>query len=102
MSSGDVKAKKGDLVNLLCSAQGEPPITFSWRKDQKSMESFMEKEEPYHSSFLVVTVEDEKSFGKYTCHIQDRFRSTTHAISIEKYTGNTALEVGFIYIYNFS
>ena len=99
MSSGDIKAKKGDLVNLLCSAQGEPPITFSWKKDQKSMKSFMEKEEPYRSSSLVVTVEDEKSFGKYTCHIRDyRFQSTTHTISIEKYTGNTALEVGFIFI----
>ena len=32
MSSGDIKAKEGDLVNLLCSAQGEPPITFSWKK----------------------------------------------------------------------
>jgi hypothetical protein len=33
MSSGDIKAKQGDLVNLLCSAQGEPPIIFSWEKD---------------------------------------------------------------------
>jgi hypothetical protein len=34
-SIGDIKAKEGDLVNLLCSAQDEPPITFSWGKDQQ-------------------------------------------------------------------
>ena len=44
MSSGDIKAKEGDLVNLLCSAQGEPPITFSWEKDQKPLESLTVKE----------------------------------------------------------
>jgi hypothetical protein len=37
---GDTEAKEGDLVNLLYSAQGEPPITFSWEKDQKPLESF--------------------------------------------------------------
>ena len=85
MSSGNVKAKKGDLVNLLCSAQGEPPITFSWEKDQKSLESqLVEAKNPHRSSLLVVTVKDEKSFGKYTCHIRDRFQSTTHTIWIEK------------------
>ena len=93
MSSGDIKATKGDLVNLLCSAQGEPPITFSWEKDQKSLKSLVELENPHRSSFLVVTVNDEKSFGKYTCHIEDRFRSTTYTIWIEKLkdTGNTNL-----------
>ena len=93
MSSGYIKAKKGDLVNLLCSAQGEPPITFSWEKDQKSLKSqCVEVENPHHcSSLLTVTVKDEKSFGKYTCHIRDRFQSTTHTIWIEKLknTGNT-------------
>ena len=84
MSSGDIKAKEGDLVNLLCSAQGEPPITLSWEKDQKPLESFVEKEKPHRSSFLVVKVKDETSFGKYVCHIQDRFQSTTHTISIQK------------------
>ena len=98
MSSGDIKATKGDLVNLLCSAQGEPPITFSWEKDKKSLESFMEKGEPYRSSLLAVTVKDEKSFGKYTCHIQHRFQNRTHTIWIEKYTGNAALDVGLILI----
>ena len=44
MSSGDIKAKEGDLVNLLCSAQGELPITFSWEKDQKPLESLTVKE----------------------------------------------------------
>ena len=84
MSSGDIKAKEGDLVNLLCSAQGEPPITLSWEKDQKPLESFVEKEKPHRSSFLVVKVKDETSFGKYVCHIEDRFQSTTHTISIQK------------------
>ncbi|CAB4021293.1 Receptor-type tyrosine- phosphatase delta, partial [Paramuricea clavata] len=85
ISSGVIKAKEGDLVNLLCSAQGEPPITFSWEKDQKPLESFTETEKPHRSSFLVVTV-TETSFGKYICHIRDRFQSTTHTISIQKDT----------------
>jgi hypothetical protein len=59
------------------SAQGEHPITFSWEKDQKSLESFMEKDKPHHSSLLIVTVEDQTSFGRYICYIRDRFQSTT-------------------------
>ena len=86
ISSSDIKAKKGDLVNLLCSAQGEPPITFSWEKDQKSLESFMEKEQPHHSSLLLVKVKDESSFGKYVCHIRNRFHITTHTILVQKGT----------------
>ena len=93
ISSGDIKAKEGDLVNLLCSAQGEPPITFTWKKDQKSLESFTEIEKPHRSSLLVVTVKDQTSFGEYICHIQDRFQSTTHTISIKKDTGNTAFDL---------
>ena len=72
-SSGDIKAKEGDVVNLLCSAQGEPPITFKLGENRKPLESFMEKEKPHCSSLLVVTVKDQTSFGKYTCHIRDRF-----------------------------
>ena len=83
ISSSDIKAKEGDLVNLLCSAQGEPPITFSWKKDQKSLDSFMEKEQPHRSSLLLVKVKDESSFGKYTC-IRDRFQSTVHTILVQK------------------
>ena len=98
MSSGDIKAKKGDLVNLLCSAQGEPPITFRWEKDQRTLESLVEVKNPHRFSLFVVTVEDEKSFGKYTCEIQDRFQSTTHIIWIEKYTGNIALDIVFMHL----
>ena len=84
MSSGDIIAKEGDLVNLLCSAQGEPPITFSWEKDQTSLENFVETEKPYRSSFLVVTLKDQTSFGKYICHIRDRFHIITHTIVVRK------------------
>ncbi|XP_028416861.1 uncharacterized protein LOC114541076 [Dendronephthya gigantea] len=84
MSSGDVMAKEGDLVNLLCSAQGEPPITFSWEKDQKPLEAFMEKNMPHRSSLLVVTMKGETSFGKYICHVHDRFQSTNRTFLIQK------------------
>ena len=93
MSSGDIKAEEGDLVNLLCSAQGEHPITFTWEKDQKPLESLVEIEKPHRSSLLVVTVKDQTSFGKYICHIRDRFQTTTHTISIQKDTGNTAFDL---------
>jgi hypothetical protein len=83
-SSGDIKAKEGDVVNLLCSAQGEPPITFKLGENRKPLESFMEEEKPHCSSLLVVTVKDQTSFGKYTCHIRDRFGSTTRTIWVQK------------------
>jgi hypothetical protein len=90
ISSGDIKAKEGDLVNLLCSAQGELPITFSWEKDQKPLESFTKTEKPHRSSLLVVTVKDQTNFGKYICLTQDRFQSTNHTILVQKQedTGN--------------
>ena len=95
MSSGDIKAKKGDLVNLLCSAQGEPPISFSWEKGQKTLESLTEIEKPHRSSFLVVKVKNEESFGKYTCHIRNQFQSTTHTILVQKEThrGNYYIQI---------
>jgi hypothetical protein len=97
MSSGDIKAKQGDLVNLLCSAPGEPPIIFSWEKDHKPLESFFEKYKPHRSSFLVVTVKDQTSFGKYICHIRDRFKNTTHTIWVQKLQckGNHAFSILF-------
>ena len=92
ISSGDTKAKEGDLVNLLCSAQGEPPITLSWEKDQKPLESFaVVNEEPYRSSLLVVKVKDETSFGEYICDIRDRYESATHTILVEKETGKNCI-----------
>ena len=90
MSSGDIKAKEGDLVNLLCSAQGEPPITFSWEKDQKPLASLTEIEKPHRSSLLVVTLKDQTSFGKYICHIRDRFQTTTHTILVKKETSKNS------------
>ena len=92
MSSGDIKAKEGDLVNLLCSAQGEPPITFSWEKNQKPLKSLTETEKPLRSSFLVVKLKDETSFGKYICRIQDRLEATDHTILVEKETSLTVQE----------
>ncbi len=84
LSSGDIIAKEGDLVNLLCSAQGEPPVSFTWEKDQKPLVSFMENDKPQHSSLLAVTLKNQASFGTYICHIQDRFQSTTHTIRVSK------------------
>ena len=98
MSSGDIKAKKGDLVNLLCSAKGEPPITFSWEKDQKPLESFMEKEKPHRSSLLVVKIKDETSFGQYICHIRHQFGSTAHTIRVVKdEPGNEILKINIVF-----
>ena len=84
MSSGDIKAKEGDLVSLLCSAQGKLPITFSWKKDRKLLKSFTVTDKRYRISFLVVKVKDETSFGKYICHMKDSFNSTNHTISVSK------------------
>ena len=88
MSSGAVKVKEGDPVTLMCSAQGESPFTFSWEKDMKPLKSFTETDEPYHSSFLVLPLNDDVSFGKYICHIRDRFQATTHEIWVRKDKGS--------------
>ena len=95
ISSSDIKAKEGDLVNLLCSAQGYPPITFNWEKDQKSLDSFTLKEQPHRSSLLVVKIKDEESFGKYACHIRDRFQSIAYTILVQKETtkGNYCIQL---------
>ena len=93
MSSSDIKAKEGDVVNLLCSAQGEPTITFYWEKDQKTMKSTTEMDKPHRSSLLVLTVKDEASFGKYICHVQDLFQSTTHTVLVQKDEGNNAIDI---------
>ena len=93
MSSSDTKAKKGDVVNLLCSAQGESPITFYWKKDQKTMKSSTEMDKPHRSSFLVLTIKDEASFGKYICHIRDSFQSATHTVLVQKDEGNNAIDI---------
>ena len=87
MSSSDIRAKEGDLVNLLCSAQGELPITFAWGKGNKTLDSFTETKTPLRSSLLVVTVKDETSFGKYICHIRDRFQTAEHLIWIQRIEG---------------
>jgi hypothetical protein len=93
MSSDNITANVGELVNLLCSAQGEPPITFTWKKDQRRLDSFTESQKPHRSSILVVRVKDSGFFGKYICHIQDRFGSTTHTIWILRVsdTGNSSI-----------
>ena len=86
MSSGNIRAKHGDLVSLMCFAHGESPITFSWEKDNMTLESFVETEKPYRSSFLVVALNNQTSFGKYICHIRGRSYSTTHAIVVGNYS----------------
>ena len=73
MSSGNIKTKVGDLVNLLCSAQGEPPISFMWKKGQEILTSFSETQKPHHSSLLVLRIKDNDDFGKYICHIREYF-----------------------------
>ena len=84
MSSSDIKAKEGDVVNLLCSAQGEPPITFHWEKDKNKLKSFTENKILLRSSLLVLTMKNEASFGKYVCHARNRFKNTFHTIWIQK------------------
>ena len=92
MSSSHIKAKIGDLVNLLCSAEGDPPIFFSWTKDKKTLKSFTLKKTPHPSSLHVVKIKDETNFGKYVCHIRDRFQTIAHTISVEKLQDKSSKE----------
>ena len=82
ISSGDVKAEIGDTVNLLCSAEGEPPVSFQWQKDKTATKSFTEIKKPYHASLLVVKIKDQSAFGEYICHIRDRFETVSYTIQI--------------------
>ena len=80
-------AEIGDSFNLLCSADGESPLSFRWEKDKTAIKSFAEIDNPYRSSLLVVNVKDQSSFGEYVCHIRDRFETVSHKIQILN-TGN--------------
>ena len=83
-SSGEIRAKEGDLANLICTAQGVIPVTFTWKKNQRIMESLNEKEKPHRSSFPVLTFKDQTSFGKYVWHIHNKFQSAVHTIWVHK------------------
>ena len=52
----------------------------------------MEMEKPHGSSLLVVKVKNKTSFGKYICHIQDRFQRTTHTISVQKLEDTSSVQ----------
>lgn len=81
-TSSNVSAKNNDLVSLLCSAEGEPPLTFTWTKDQKQMASYAESHRSFSSSVLALQVSNERSFGEYVCHIRDRFSNTNRSFWI--------------------
>ena len=83
LSSSSIKARKKDTVTMICVAQGEPPITFSWKKNNQSLSSFGELQEPYPGSILLVTLKDKESFGKYICDVHDRFSQKDHSITVE-------------------
>ena len=100
ISSGDIIVKIGNSVNLLCSAEGEPPISFRWEKDNKAMKSFSRTEKPYHSSTLFVRVKDQSDFGEYTCHIQDRFTTVSHTIRLLNISGNQTIHTVYNYTSN--
>ena len=82
ISNGDVRAKIGDPINLLCAARGEPPISFRWEKDKTAIQTFAETEKPYRCSLIVLKVKDQSAYGKYTCYVKDRFGTTSHTIQI--------------------
>ena len=83
-SSAHVHAMIGDTVNLLCTAKGEPPLTFWWEKDNRKIPSYVEKAEKYQrSSILSVKLINQTSYGKYICYIRNQFNNITHSIVID-------------------
>jgi hypothetical protein len=79
----------GDTVGLLCTAKGEPPITYSWEKDNRKIQNHIETGKPHQSSILSVKLINDTSYGQYICHIQDRFSNMTHTITIQDIPGET-------------
>ena len=69
---------------MLCTAHGGYPLTFTWEKDKKSLNSFGVLQKPYPSSILLVTLKDKESFRKYICHMHDGFSKKTLSISVEE------------------
>ncbi|CAB4008590.1 Hypothetical predicted protein [Paramuricea clavata] len=80
-SSGDIKAQEGDLVNLLCSAQGEPS---AGGKPETTGKFYGKGQAP--SQFFTCNSERSNKFRKIysICHIRDRFGSTTRTIWVQK------------------
>jgi hypothetical protein len=75
-SSGDIKAKEGDVVNLLCSAQGELPITFSWGKPEATGKFYGKGKAPLQF-FTCCNSERSNKFRKIYLSYPSRFGSTT-------------------------
>ena len=107
LSSSSIKTNLGESVTMLCAATGEQPITFAWFKDLKPISSFVEVQNPFPSSILVIKLEDKGSFGNYICQIRDRSSETSHAVVVaDSSTGWLLFDsffISFVYssIYSF-
>ena len=82
LSSSSIKTNLGESVTMLCAATGEQPVMFAWFKDLKPISSFVEVQNPFPSSILVIKLEDKGSFGNYICQIRDRFSKTSHTVVV--------------------
>ena len=72
----------GDTVNLLCGAKGQLPIKFTWRKDNRQSQSYIETIKPHRSVVLSVKITNMTSYGKYICLIQNQFSNISHEIML--------------------
>ena len=70
----------GDTVNLLCGAKGQRPIEFSWRKDNRRLQSYIETSKRHRTVVLSVKITNTTNYGKYICLIQNQFSNISHEI----------------------
>lgn len=81
-SSAKINVILGDTVNLLCGAKGQRPIKFTWKKDNRQLQSYIETSKPYRSAVLSVKITNTTNYGKYICFIQNQFSNISHEIML--------------------
>ena len=60
---------KGSLISLKCEADGNPPPTFSWRKDKETISKGIISTR--NSSTLTMNLTNDEYFGLYVCTVKN-------------------------------
>ena len=65
-----VLGTKGTLARLTCEADGNPPPTFHWRKDNRDISEGVTG--TWNSSILAITPTNDEDFSRYVCTAKNR------------------------------
>ena len=75
---------KGTLISLKCEADGNPPPTFSWRKDKETISKGIISTR--NSSTLTMNLTNDEDFGLFVCKVKNGagFHATTYTFNLDE------------------